>query len=95
MAHVKFLASDELKGRGLGTEELNKAAEYIAKQFEDAGLTPGGDNDTYFQAWNEKVGKEGKEFTLKNVIGIIPGTDEKMNGQSVVISAHYDHLGLG
>ncbi|MCW8960239.1 MAG: M20/M25/M40 family metallo-hydrolase [Ignavibacteriaceae bacterium] len=95
LAHVKFLASDELKGRGLGTEELNKAAEYIAKQFEDAGLTPGGDNDTYFQAWNEKVGKEGKEFTLKNVIGIIPGTDEKMNGQSVVISAHYDHLGLG
>ncbi len=60
-----------------------------------AGLQPAGDDGTFFQIWTENVGKEGKEFTLKNVIGIIPGTDEKFAGQSVVLSAHYDHLGLG
>ena len=95
MAHIRFLSSDELKGGGLGTEELDKAEEYIAQQFDTAGLTPAGDNKTYFQTWIGKVGKEGKEFTLKNVIGIIPGTEKKLDGQSVVISAHYDHLGLG
>jgi hypothetical protein len=95
LEHVKYLASDELKGRGLGTEELDKAAQYIADQFTEAGLQPAGNNGTYFQQWTENVGKEGKQFSLKNVIGIIPGTDEKLAGQSVVLSAHYDHLGLG
>ncbi|MCH9030520.1 MAG: M20/M25/M40 family metallo-hydrolase [Bacteroidetes bacterium] len=95
MEHVKFLASDDLKGRGLGTEELDKAAQYIADQFNAAGLQPAGDDGTFFQIWTENVGKEGKQFSFKNVIGIIPGTDEKLAGQSVVLSAHYDHLGLG
>jgi hypothetical protein len=95
LAHVKFLASDDLKGRGLGTEDLDKAAQYIADQFKEAGLNPGGSNEGYFQTWKQVVGKEGKEFTLKNVIGIIPGTDENLAGQSVVLSAHFDHLGLG
>ena len=95
LAHVKFLASEELKGRGLGTKELDKAAQYISDQFKTAGLNPGGNDGGYFQTWKEIVGKEGKEFSLTNVIGIIPGTDEKLAGQSVVLSAHYDHLGLG
>ena len=37
---VKYLASPELKGRGTGTPELEKAAEYIARQFRAAGLPP-------------------------------------------------------
>jgi len=96
MGHVKYLASEEMKGRGLGTNELNNAAQYIAEQFKAAGLEPAGNEGTYFQNWTQIVGKkDAKEFTLKNVIGIIPGTDEKMAGESVVLSAHYDHLGLG
>jgi hypothetical protein len=95
LEHVKFLASDELQGRGLGSQELNNAAQYIADQFTAAGLQPAGDEGTFFQQWTENVGKEGKQFTLINVIGIIPGTDEKLTGQSVVLSAHYDHLGFG
>ncbi|MBC8353983.1 MAG: M28 family peptidase [Planctomycetes bacterium] len=35
---VKYLASDELGGRGVGTAELDQAADFIAKRFEDAGL---------------------------------------------------------
>ena len=41
MQHVKFLASDDLKGRGNGSPELQKAAEYVEAQFKDAGLNPG------------------------------------------------------
>jgi aminopeptidase YwaD len=38
LEHVKFLASEEMKGRGTGTPELEKAAAYIARQFRAAGL---------------------------------------------------------
>ncbi len=48
LAHVKFLASPELKGRGTGSPELEKAADYIAAQFSSYGLKAAGDNG-YFQ----------------------------------------------
>ena len=35
---IKYLASDELEGRGVGTNGLNKAAEHIRQEFEKAGL---------------------------------------------------------
>jgi Peptidase family M28/PDZ domain/PA domain len=38
LGDIKYLASDELEGRGVGTEGLNKAAEYIRHQFQAAGL---------------------------------------------------------
>ena len=38
--HVKYLSSDELKGRGTGTPELDKAAKYIAGKFKSFGLKP-------------------------------------------------------
>ena len=41
MAHLKYLASDDLGGRGNGTPGLERAAEYIAEQFRAAGLQPG------------------------------------------------------
>jgi hypothetical protein len=47
--HIKFLASDDMMGRGDGSAELEKAAEYIARQFQAAGLEPGGDGGTWFQ----------------------------------------------
>src|SRR4051794_34849800 len=48
-AHVKFLASDLLEGRGVGTRGGDLATEYIATQFALAGAKPAGDNGTYFQ----------------------------------------------
>jgi Zn-dependent M28 family amino/carboxypeptidase len=48
-AHVKYLASDALEGRGTGQRGGDLAADYIAKQFASYGLRPGGDNGTYFQ----------------------------------------------
>ena len=40
LAHIKYLASDKLKGRGTGTPELEQAADYIAREFKAAGLKP-------------------------------------------------------
>src|SRR3954470_18854936 len=50
LAHVKFLASDALRGRATGSPELEKAAAYIAKQFKAAGLQPV-DGKSYLQAF--------------------------------------------
>ncbi len=48
-AHVKFLASDLLEGRGTGQRGGELAAAYIATQFELYGLKPAGANGTYYQ----------------------------------------------
>src|SRR5262245_35359240 len=48
-SHVVFLADDRMKGRETGSPEHREAAEYIARHFKEAGLTPGG-TDGYFQA---------------------------------------------
>src|SRR5258706_7991779 len=40
VAHVRYLASPELKGRATGSPELEKAAGYIASQFKSFGLKP-------------------------------------------------------
>jgi len=49
-AHVKFLASDLLEGRGVGTRGGQLATEYLAAQFALVGAKPAGDHGTYFQA---------------------------------------------
>jgi Zn-dependent M28 family amino/carboxypeptidase len=47
-SHIAFLADDRMKGRETGSLEHREAAEYIAAQFKQAGLQPGG-TDGYFQ----------------------------------------------
>jgi len=96
METVKYLSDKELEGRGFGTPGIDKAANYIAEQFKLAGLLPAGDQDkTWFQAWEDSGGEPLHKAVMKNVIGIIPGKNPAMQGQSVVVGAHYDHLGLG
>ena len=48
-AHVKFLSSDLLEGRGVAVRGGDLATEYIATQFALAGAKPAGDDGTYFQ----------------------------------------------
>src|SRR5262249_33099214 len=58
---VTFLASDEGEGRGVTTEGINKAADYIAGEFQKAGLKPVPGQADYFQhfdmAGQAKLGK--------------------------------------
>src|SRR5688572_11863799 len=51
LEHIKFLASDELKGRANGTEGLERAADYIAAEFQEAGLRPAGQDRSWFQSF--------------------------------------------
>ncbi|NNJ98441.1 MAG: M20/M25/M40 family metallo-hydrolase [Gammaproteobacteria bacterium] len=92
---IEYLADSDLAGRGLGTTQLDRAADYIARQFELAGLQPGGNGESYFQSWQQQVEAPGDRITMKNVIAVLPGSDPNYAGQSVVVGAHYDHLGLG
>jgi Zn-dependent M28 family amino/carboxypeptidase len=48
-SHVKFLASDLLEGRGVGTRGGQLTTEYLATQFALVGAKPAGENGTYFQ----------------------------------------------
>ena len=93
--HVAWLASSERAGRGLGTAELDEAAEYITGQMGAAGLEPGGDDGSWFQRFTVPEGPDGVPVKAMNVVGVLPGTRAEWSDQSVVLSAHYDHLGLG
>ena len=51
-AHIDYLASDKLEGRGVGSRGIELAANYIAGQFKAIGLEPAGENGTYFQTFS-------------------------------------------
>jgi hypothetical protein len=63
MAHVEYLADDDLQGREAGTDGALQAAAYIAAEFERLGLKPMGDEGTYFQG-----------FSLPRGFEALPGT---------------------
>jgi len=47
--HMSILADDNMEGREAGTPGYDKAAAYVANEFEDLGLSSAGENGTYFQ----------------------------------------------
>src|SRR5688500_9517571 len=55
-AHVKYLASDELQGRGSGTKGNDLAADYLAQRFRASGVLPGGEGKSYFQRFSVFTG---------------------------------------
>src|SRR5438046_1719155 len=61
--HVRFLASDELTGRGIDTPGIKLARDYIAREFAKYGLVPGGDNGSYFQGFDVTTGVAVKQPT--------------------------------
>jgi len=99
---VVLLASDSLHGRQTGTTYEVLAANYIAERFKNLGLEPKGTNG-YFQEFSFKdksnphgnvnyVSKaEDSTITGTNVIGYLNNNAEN----TIVIGAHYDHLGMG
>ncbi len=95
MEHVEFLASPKLQGRGLGSEGIASAARYIAERFQRMGLEPGGDAGGYFQKFTIEKGPLGTPVETVNVIGVLSGSKAEWKSQSAILSAHYDHLGLG
>lgn len=70
--HVRFLASDELTGRGVDTPGIKLARDYIAREFASYGLRPGGDNNTYFQSFEAATGVTIKQPTAMALGGDAP-----------------------
>lgn len=92
---IAHLSDTHLKGRAFGTAELDRAAEFIAAAFGAAGLVPANNSErSFLQQWKEEDDRTGKGITLKNVVGILPGTDPLLRNEQIVIGAHYDHLGI-
>jgi hypothetical protein len=107
--HLSFIASDLLEGRGTPSRGLDLAAEYIAAQFRRAGLEPAGD-DGYFQTadWNAirpvrnnpnappqpASAADAAPVKVRNVVGILRGSDPQLKDTYVLVTAHYDHLGI-
>ena len=108
--HMAFLASDLLEGRNTPSRGLDLAAEYIAAQFRSIGLEPAGDNGYFQMAdWDELAKKlprrpgsppppvkaEGVPHDMvKNVIGVLRGSDPILKDTYVLVTAHYDHVGM-
>lgn len=98
MPHISYLSSDQLKGRGTGTTDERRAAKYIAGQFEAMRLQPKGTKGYYYDfsfRHNKNIHdtlKTGAPLrTGRNVVAFLDNGAEN----TVVIGAHYDHLGLG
>ena len=90
MQHVSFLASDDLKGRGNGSQELERAAEYIAAQFRSYGLQTAGENGTYFQKFDITTGAQlGSKNTLQ-VSGVSKEKGKDFVTMPVSSSGSYD-----
>ncbi|MCH2451208.1 MAG: M28 family peptidase [Gracilimonas sp.] len=102
--HISYLSSDAMKGRETGTAEEAKAANYIADYFQEYGLDPAGDEETYLQEFTvnmsvmenphaEDSDSAADKRLAKNVAGLLQGTGD--SEEVIIIGAHYDHLGLG
>lgn len=85
-ALMNYLASDELQGRGSGTQGIEMAANFIEENLGSNGIGP------YFESYKDTLKNfEGVAF---NVVGILEGADPKLKNEYVVLGAHYDHLGI-
>lgn len=93
-SHITKLASDKMKGRGTGSRENDKAAKYIIKQFKKFNLSPLGDKGSYKQHFTAKVKRVVVPDSLRRASNIIGFLDNNAT-YTIVIGAHYDHLGMG
>jgi hypothetical protein len=91
-AHIKTLAGDDYEGRGTGSAGEKKANDYIESEFKKIKLLPKGESG-YDQSFPFKGGVHGTgaEGTATNIAGYIDNGAEN----TIIVGAHYDHLGLG
>jgi len=84
--HLYTLADDKMEGRKPGTRGIELAAQYIENEFKRIGLKTFNNLPSYRQSF------EHKGLKMFNVIGVLEGKSKK--NEFVVVSAHYDHLGV-
>jgi len=99
--YMNALASDEMRGRGSATADELAAAKYIAAQLQLLKIKPAGENGGYLQTVKFEKRTRGSpdlpvtDATTTNVVGILRGRDPKLAKETILLSAHLDHLGIG
>jgi Zn-dependent M28 family amino/carboxypeptidase len=95
------LAGDEMRGRGSATPDELRAAHYIAAQLKLLRIKPAGDDGGYLQTVKFQRRPRGARATAPpaeaattNVIGILRGKDPSLSKETILLSAHLDHLGV-
>ncbi|MFZ2284052.1 MAG: M28 family metallopeptidase [Lutibacter sp.] len=89
--HLYIIASDEFEGRNTGESGQKLAAEYIKNFYIDRNIASPLGGNNYFQT----ISEEHLQRNLKpseNVLAFIKGSEKP--DEILVISAHYDHLGM-
>jgi len=86
---VQILSADDMEGRKIGTKGGEKAREYVAKRFAESGIKAFQSN--FVQPFDSK-NRDGSTVSGANVVGYIEG--KKYKDKYIVVSAHYDHLGI-
>jgi hypothetical protein len=89
--HIQVLANDSLQGRGTGTAGERAAADYIISEFKKLKLVPRGDDQTFIQTFTFSKGPHGtgERGTTSNIVAFL----DNQAKTTVIIGAHYDHLG--
>ncbi|MCF6350379.1 MAG: M28 family metallopeptidase [Flavobacteriaceae bacterium] len=91
--HVTILASDEFEGRMTGEKGQKMAANYMKEFYKKIGVEPGiTKTKKYFQTIPKKFLKGRSNGDTENVLGFIYGSEKPE--ELIIISAHYDHLGI-
>ncbi|WP_286756565.1 M28 family peptidase [Roseivirga sp. UBA838] len=97
--HIYYLASDEMRGRDTGSEEILKAADYLAKQFETYGAKPVPGADGYFQpvplrmktpATSASLEFSNKSFELNKDFLIVDGQSAEVEGEVVYLNYAFE-----
>ncbi len=93
--HLTIIASDEMEGRNTGSEGQKKAGRYMIEQYQKMNVPfPKGAKD-YYQPVPASFLNAKRNLNLpdsENIWAFIEGSDKK--DEIVVISAHYDHVGI-
>ncbi len=95
---VAYLADDKLEGREIGTKGEELAAIFIAERMRAIGLVPKG-TDGFFQTFSRKQ-EQDPHSTMPTDTGRVVGRNvsgyiDHGAQNTVIIGAHYDHLGYG
>jgi Zn-dependent M28 family amino/carboxypeptidase len=87
---LETLSSDAMEGRLTGTPGSAKARAYIVQRFKEVGIEPIG--DSFERPFNFTGRGNNAERTGTNIIGVVRGRREP--SKFIVVTAHYDHLGV-
>jgi hypothetical protein len=85
-SHVGTLASDSFEGREAGRRGGQAAGAYILSELKRLDVRPAGDGGSFIQDFDGQY---------RNILAVVPGSDERLSREVVVIGAHYDHVGYG